>query len=181
MAADFNTGKSAVVAGPNSAAGYPSYSGDDKMIVFHSVDTTQSVSHNVIEQMPLESDLITGTGSAQPYLTDATFPVWFVIGSRVTDVQDKNIVTPQTISLGQNYPNPFNPATRIVYKLNKEEKVTLKIFNVLGEEITTLVNKVESAGNYDVTFNASNLPSGIYLYRMQAGSFIQTKKMILLK
>ena len=92
-----------------------------------------------------------------------------------------NKTNPIRFSLYQNYPNPFNPSTEIEYTINKEGKVSLKVFNVLGEEVATLVNKVENAGNYKVAFNASSFPSGIYFYRLQAGIFVQTRKMILLK
>ncbi len=84
-------------------------------------------------------------------------------------------------SLNQNYPNPFNPNTAISYQLSAQSKVELKIFDVLGREVQTLVNEIQSAGNYKVNFNAANLPSGIYIYKIKADNFIQSKKMILMK
>ena len=84
-------------------------------------------------------------------------------------------------SLSQNYPNPFNPATVINYQLPKDGLVTLKIYNELGQEVKTLVNQYQSTGNYSVDFNASDLASGVYFYKLQAGDFISVKKMILLK
>ena len=84
-------------------------------------------------------------------------------------------------ALGQNYPNPFNPTTKISYSLPQSEMVSLKILNVLGQEIISLVNEEKPAGYYEVDFNAAYLPSGIYMYRIQAGSFAETKKMILLR
>ena len=86
-----------------------------------------------------------------------------------------------TFVLNQNYPNPFNPSTIISYSIPSEGKVTIKIYNVLGQEIKTLINRTETAGNHQIIFNAGNLSSGIYLYRIQAGDYTQTKKMILLK
>jgi hypothetical protein len=83
-------------------------------------------------------------------------------------------------SLGQNYPNPFNPTTTIRYDLPKSANINLKIFNTLGQEITSLVNEHKEAGYYQATWNA-NVPSGIYFYRLQAGEYVETKKMILLK
>ncbi|MBP9095187.1 MAG: T9SS type A sorting domain-containing protein [Ignavibacteria bacterium] len=83
--------------------------------------------------------------------------------------------------LYQNFPNPFNPVTKINYELRIPNYVTLKVFDVQGKEIQSLVNKKVSAGNYSVEFNASNLSSGIYFYTLQTESFIDTKKMILLK
>ena len=80
-----------------------------------------------------------------------------------------------------NYPNPFNPTTTIKYSIPSDGYVTLKIFNALGEEVSTLVNEFRSTGNYEIIFDASNLTSGIYFYKIQSGNFIETKKMILLK
>ena len=94
---------------------------------------------------------------------------------------DDEILQSLTFSLSQNYPNPFNPLTSIHYAIGKRQFVTLKVYDILGNEIATLVNDEKSAGNYEVNFNASNIPSGVYFYRLQAGSFIQTNKMILLK
>ena len=88
---------------------------------------------------------------------------------------------PRGLELYNNYPNPFNPATTIDYSVPKSSLVTIKIYDVLGREVKTLVNGEKIPGNYSVIFNDSNLPSGIYFYRMQAGSFVSTKKMILLK
>ncbi len=179
FAADFNTGKSALVAS-TTALGYPSYSGDDKTIVYHN----KSAGHDVLWQMPLQSDFITGTGTYSTYVQDATYPVWFVIGSRITGVKNEPGTIPQTISLEQNYPNPFNPSTTISYSINKPELVSLKVYDVLGNEITTLVNKMQSSGSYKVQFTMDGkaavnkqLSSGIYFYQLKAGDFIQTKKM----
>ncbi len=83
--------------------------------------------------------------------------------------------------LYQNYPNPFNPTTTINFSVPNLSFVTLKIFDVLGNEITTLVNEEKPMGNYEVEFDATNLSSGVYFYRLQASDFIDTKKMILLK
>jgi hypothetical protein len=83
--------------------------------------------------------------------------------------------------LSQNFPNPFNPNTTIRYQIPKSGNVTLKIYDVLGAEVTTLVNEEKVAGKYEVSFNASKLASGVYIYRIQAGDFISSKKMILLK
>ena len=89
--------------------------------------------------------------------------------------------TPVEFSLLQNYPNPFNPVTSIEYNLPIESKVTLEVFNILGEKVTELVNEVKPAGSYTVKFDGSRLSSGTYIYRMVAGNFIQIKKLILMK
>ena len=81
----------------------------------------------------------------------------------------------------QNYPNPFNPVTTISYYLPQEEFVILKVYDILGREVATLVNEEKHAGNYKVVFNGNNLSSGVYFYRLQAGSFVSTKKIILMK
>jgi hypothetical protein len=83
--------------------------------------------------------------------------------------------------LSQNYPNPFNPSTRIKYSLAKGENVTLKIYDMLGREIETLVNRYEDPGNYEVEFAPKNLSDGVYIYRLQAGDNYLLKKMIYLK
>jgi hypothetical protein len=78
-------------------------------------------------------------------------------------------------------PNPFNPVTKINYALPTAAMVDLKVYNVLGQLITTLVNEEKPAGVYEVDFNAADLPSGVYMYRITAGDYVQTKKMLLLK
>ncbi len=80
-----------------------------------------------------------------------------------------------------NFPNPFNPSTIIKYSLKDEGRVTVKIFNTLGEEIRTLVDEIKLSGNYNLEFNANNLPSGVYIYRLQSGEFVSSKKMLLIK
>jgi hypothetical protein len=88
---------------------------------------------------------------------------------------------PQTFQLQQNYPNPFNPSTVISYSIAKAGNVTLKVYNMLGQEVATLVNGYQAAKSYDVTFNASGLSSGVYFYELQAGSNSTIKKMVLMK
>jgi hypothetical protein len=83
--------------------------------------------------------------------------------------------------LSQNYPNPFNPSTKIKYSVPNSSQVVIKIFDILGNEIETLVNEEKPAGTYEVTWYAEQLPSGVYFYQLRAGSFVQTKKMLLLK
>ncbi|MCL5011882.1 MAG: T9SS type A sorting domain-containing protein [Patescibacteria group bacterium] len=100
--------------------------------------------------------------------------------SVITDVRTNDAI-PTEFSLAQNYPNPFNPTTNIKFDLPKESNVILKVYNILGEEVATLVNKVMPAGQQVVTFNASQLASGMYIYRMEADNFVQVKKMMLTK
>ena len=97
----------------------------------------------------------------------------------VEDSQNKNI--PESYTLYQNYPNPFNPSTTIKYSIPQASFVTLNIYDILGREVTSLVNEEKTAGSYQVQFDARLLASGVYFYKIQAGSYIQTKKMILLR
>jgi len=96
------------------------------------------------------------------------------------DVEDEDLI-PTDYVLYQNYPNPFNPTTKIQYGIPNSGPVTLQVYNLLGEVVTTLVNEQQPAGNYEVSFDAANLSSGIYLYKIQAGDYSDVKKMILLR
>jgi probable HAF family extracellular repeat protein len=97
-------------------------------------------------------------------------------------VEDEgNLLTPREYNLAQNYPNPFNPTTTIRFSIPQRSNVTLKVYDILGNDVTSLVNEEKERGFYTVNFDASQLASGIYLYRIQAGSFVETKKMIVLK
>jgi len=98
----------------------------------------------------------------------------------VSDVNEK-ANQPNEFMLYQNYPNPFNPSTKIQYRLSESSKVLLKVYDLMGNEVSTLVNDVNSAGDYEISFDAVGLPSGLYFYSLSAGSFIETKKMLLLK
>jgi len=98
-----------------------------------------------------------------------------------TTVGIKDFSVPTKYTLNQNYPNPFNPSTTIKYEIPELSFVTLKVYDVLGDEITTLINEEKPIGNYEIEFNASKLPSGVYFYKLEAGVFISTKKMILIK
>ena len=100
--------------------------------------------------------------------------------SILTDVNDESAGV-NDFSLEQNFPNPFNPSTRINYQIANDNFVTLKVYDIIGNEIAALVNNQQPAGKYSVDFNSANLPSGVYLYRLQAGNYIQTRKMTLIK
>jgi hypothetical protein len=88
---------------------------------------------------------------------------------------------PVTYELYQNYPNPFNPSTTIRYQVPEDGMVTLKIYDILGKEVTTLVNESKTTGRYELNFNASNLASGVYIYRIQVNDFVSSRKILLLK
>jgi hypothetical protein len=95
-------------------------------------------------------------------------------------VEDENSNV-YSFNLEQNYPNPFNPTTTLSFVIGHRSFVTLKVYDVLGNEIATLVNEEKPAGSYEVEFDAKDLTSGIYFYQLRAGEFSQTKKMILMK
>jgi hypothetical protein len=101
-------------------------------------------------------------------------------GSGVTGVAEGPQL-PKSFAISQNYPNPFNPGTTIYFELPRSSHVSLKVYNTLGQEVSTLVNESKPAGVYTVHFNASALASGVYLYRLQTTGFVQTKKMLLMK
>ena len=104
----------------------------------------------------------------------------------LTNVYKLNYNIPGSFNLSQNYPNPFNPVTKIKFDIPSEgkkqnAKVKLVIYNILGKEIQTLVNEQLQPGSYEVTFDGSNLPSGVYFYQLRVGEFMETKKLVLLK
>ncbi len=99
----------------------------------------------------------------------------------VSNINQINNDVPTQFSLEQNYPNPFNPSTIIRYSIPVEGKVKIKIFDILGREVSTLLDRNHKAGNYSIEFDGSNLSSGIYFYRLRCGNFIETMKMIFLR
>ncbi len=113
---------------------------------------------------------------------DGTIDDSLYLQNQFTDVKDHGgLLLPAEFNLAQNYPNPFNPTTTIQYSIPKSVNVEIKVYDVLGNEVTTLVNVEKPAGVYEVEFNAKNLSSGVYFYKLTAGSFTETKKMTLLK
>ncbi|MGD1045135.1 MAG: Ig-like domain-containing protein [Bacteroidota bacterium] len=120
---------------------------------------------------------LAGTALASNY-------VWSFTTTAAVNVVE-NSLAPQAFALSQNYPNPFNPSTRIQYSLEKTGMISLKVYNMLGLEVATLVNGRQEAGSYTVTFNTNTgtfgLPSGVYFYRLEVGSFVSTRKLILMK
>jgi hypothetical protein len=103
----------------------------------------------------------------------------FSVGSHLGENPVSDL--PTQFALMHNYPNPFNPTTTINYQLPKSAKISLRLYDLSGREVVTLVNAVQSAGYYSVIFNAANLPSGAYFYRLQAGNFVETKKLLLVR
>jgi hypothetical protein len=99
----------------------------------------------------------------------------------VTSVEEVKGQMPKNYTLGENYPNPFNPTTNIKFSIPESGMVTMKVYNTVGQEVATLVQEQKSAGEYNVSFNAGNLPSGVYIYQIQVNDFTASKKMMLMK
>jgi hypothetical protein len=102
---------------------------------------------------------------------------WFAIGVAVEEVPNE----PLNFRLSANYPNPFNPETRISYSVPRAGSVSLAIYDVLGREVARLVNENKQPGDYSVSWNANGVPSGVYFYRLVAGEYVATKKMVLMR
>lgn len=141
---------------------------------------TATVAGSTLQLTPVAIGDVVVTVIAQDLTYNDFFAYSFDVNVNPTDVETKDQL-PTEFALFQNYPNPFNPTTNIKFDLPKESNVTLKVYNILGEEVATLVNKVMPAGHQVVTFDASRLASGMYIYRIQAGNFVQVKKMLLMK
>lgn len=124
------------------------------------------------------ADQTTGVGPFDNILTDNDL-VYTTFDITVTSADPTPVAS--SFELAQNYPNPFNPSTNIKYSLAERSNVTIKVYDMLGSEVATLVNQVQDAGTHNVVFNASNLASGMYVYTITAGNFTATKKMMLLK
>jgi carboxypeptidase T len=154
------------------------YTGNHMTWVPQSFDITNYVngSSQVLIRFRLTSDAnITATG-------------WFIDDIKITNfcntlvgINKNNNQIPKRFGIEQNYPNPFNPSTNIKYQLPIQEYVTIKVYDILGKEVLTLMNGKKDAGYYEVKFDASNIASGMYFYKIVAGSFIETKKMVVIK
>lgn len=141
---------------------------------------------NVLNKISILKQMIKG-------LNILVLLVFFLIGTKMyagnnehsnTDPIEKSKTTLQQsddYKLFQNFPNPFNPSTKISYKIKKEGNVSLTVFNLVGQEISVLVNEKQSAGNYEVEFDASELTTGVYLYKLQINGYTSVKRMTVLK
>mgnify|MGYP001193152617 FL=1 len=132
--------------------------------------------------------LITGDGRSAPFTPTGSFfapraltgEVRYTVNPLV-GVNNNNTVTPEKYSLGQNYPNPFNPSTTIDFAIPQNSNVSIRIYDAKGQEVDVLANSEYTAGSYSVKWNAGNFSSGVYFYRIEAGSFTETKKLLLVK
>ncbi len=187
--ATYNGGNKGIIDSPNDVGGYPL------------LESTEPPTDSDHDGMPDDWEIANSlnpndSSDARLFTTDGYTMIENYINGLLltnpTEVRDKNISQPENFILYQNYPNPFNPATKIKFEIPIVEKrhslsVQLKVYDVLGNKIATLVDEEKAVGEYEVEFSDiignsnSLLPSGIYFYRLQAGEFFQTKKMILLK
>ena len=119
-------------------------------------------------------------GSGKNYWIDSA-SINGIVFSNITDVKENYKSITNEFMLYQNYPNPFNPSTTIKYQIPQSGLVTIKVYNLLGKEVKTLVNQYQNTGSHEVKFNAGNLPSGIYFYRLETSRYSKTKKLLLVK
>jgi len=131
----------------------------------------------------LDSVPITNLMVHNDYLYAATYGagVWKYSVSNLVSVKNNEQNLPKSFLLNQNYPNPFNPTSIIRFQIKDSRLVILKVYDIIGKEVETLVNEKKSPGTYEVTFDGSRLSSGIYFYTLTAGDFKETKKLVLLK
>ena len=146
--------------------------------VFENTYYVSGMIHSAIPSSQSTLEILLGVFSDPPITNfpQYSIPPW----SYITDVSDDFEII-NSFHLSQNYPNPFNPVTKIEYQIPSFSHVTLKLYDVLGREITTLVDEEKTFGIYEITFFAGNLPSGTYFYQLQTEEFVETKKMILMK
>lgn len=144
-------------------------------------DTTRTTSYSWISKNYLEVADI-ATVRSQPNSRTVIAGAFSRLISSQTAVREKAVRAPAQFVLAQNFPNPFNPSTKIAFALPTSQKVTLKVFDLAGKEVATLLqNEKKAAGRHEVFFEAKTLPSGVYLYRLQAGDFMEAKRMVLLR
>ena len=148
--------------------------------VFHSIDNGDNwttlntgLTETNIHTLRIDNDGYLFAGSASGYI--------FKSNQIISGFSESTTELPQSFYLYQNYPNPFNPSTSIRFSVSKRTLVQLKVFDIIGCEITTLVNEELEAGNYDITFNAGDISTGVYIYQLKAGTYMESKKMLLVR
>ncbi len=139
---------------------------------------------NLFSDTLVVTNLRAGTATITVTATDvdnSRITTSFNVTTSGVGVEVAQTAIPTVYSLSQNYPNPFNPSTTIEFGLPTASNVTLKVYNMLGEEVASIVNQAMNAGYHTVTFDGSKFTSGMYIYRITAGNFVQVKKMMMLK
>ena len=147
------------------------------------VDDSMCTVHMVVQADTIPGSTVNNTDPGYPVAVSAQLvhvSTTIAIPQALVGIADDNHSV-YSFNLAQNYPNPFNPTTKITYSVAQRNHVSLKVYDMLGREVASLVNTTKDAGTYEVNFNASSLASGLYIYKIQAGNFVQSKKMMLLK
>jgi hypothetical protein len=179
--ANLFTGDVFLIEDNENSVGYPRYSPDDRKLVFQRWQSDGTNQFPTLRQIEMKESKTEPAGSSIDFVNEGMLPAWFAIGSRPTNVEQPNEVTPTEFYLTQNYPNPFNHETVIEYQLPLKGKVTVTVYNILGNEVAVLAQGEQEAGTHRIVFNGSDLPSGIYLYRLKTTNIMETRRMILLK
>ena len=172
---------SLAASGNNIFAGIDASSPNDTGGVFMTTNnglTWVQKNHGFNGNMRVQSLLI-----ANNYILAGTYgqSIWRRPLSEIISIQNISTETPAKYSLSQNYPNPFNPTTNVQFSMSNVQYVSLKVFDILGKEVSTLVNETLQPGTYETTFDGSQFSSGTYFYKLSAGDFSETKKMLLIK
>ncbi|MFQ5500357.1 MAG: T9SS type A sorting domain-containing protein, partial [Candidatus Zixiibacteriota bacterium] len=172
-----------VIENNGISIGIPTYSTDDRQIVFQRMQGNRST----IRRISLDSTKIQSSGSSFLWLIDGIRPYWFVTPTS-TDIEEPEgpDQLPQSFTLSQNYPNPFNPATTIEFSLPSRSDVDLVVFNLLGQEVTVLANQQFAPGTHRIEWNGKDargrdVSSGLYLYRLSTAFGNESRKMLLLR
>ena len=176
-----DTSVNALVISPNGAIGTNLFAGTDGGGVF--LLTNNGASWTAVNS-GLTNMAVNALAVTETYLFAGTSygGVWRrPLSEMITSVERVSTDLPTNFSLSQNYPNPFNPVTTIQFSLPSKSFASLKIFDVLGKEVTILISEKLPAGEYSRQWNGAGLPSGVYFYRLQAGSITETKKLVLLR
>ena len=146
-----------------------------------SYDTGPDSTIRVLNNVNNQEFIFTFTRNPTSVVFDPDDNIVLKENGSIVSVKQAAAIRPLSYNLDQNYPNPFNPATHFGFTIADTRLVTLKIYDVLGKEVATVLNTTMNPGAYSIPWNADALPSGIFFYRLEAGQFVQTKKMILLK
>ena len=153
---------------------------DNKLEYFIFTSTDNGETWIKVDSAANNSILSLAANSSNLYAGSSSGVVYQPV-SKITSVKSPETALPAEFHLYQNYPNPFNPSTTIKYEISAESKVKLVIYNILGEKVAELVNAFQKPGEYSVNWNAKDFASGVYFYRLTSNSFIQSKKLLLLK
>ncbi len=177
LAVDLNTGGIGQVTNNWFSLGSPTFSSDDGRVYYHYIDQSGAATFVV----DLAQDGITGVGNDQALLNGAIFPVSFTVGAQTTGVPSEDTSLPVRFGLHSNYPNPFNPETRLRFDLTGTGYVSLKVFDLMGREVGTLLEGHMPAGVHETILDGSQLPSGTYIVRLAMGDQVSSMKITLLR